>query len=130
MEKFVSRAEFGAIECNRCGACCTRFHLDDDPRRALERELALGRRPQADVHVRDLETIAAMAERLEDDPGGGAWYRCRHFHWEEDGLGACTIHQHRPQMCRGFPYGQPVPDIPTCSWNVRLVHRQLPMARP
>jgi Fe-S-cluster containining protein len=128
MVRFVSPAEFEAIECNRCGACCTRFHLDEDPGRALDRELALGAHPAFDRHVRDLITVAAMAEHIEDDAEGGAWYRCRHFAWAAPGLGACTIHDRRPQMCRGFPYGKEVPAIPTCSWNVRRLRRPLPMA--
>ncbi len=127
---FVNPSEFAAIECNRCGACCTRFHLDEDPQMALDRALALGGRPETDAHLRDLIVIARMAEHLDDAPDGGAWYRCRNFQWEADGLGACTIHQNRPGMCRGFPYGETVPDIPTCSWNVRLVRRHLPVVTP
>jgi Fe-S-cluster containining protein len=121
VQGFVTPAAFAVIECNRCGACCTRFYLDEDPGRALARELALGGRPDSDGHVRDLITIAAMAEYIEDAPAGGAWYRCRYFRREDDGLGTCTIHEQRPQMCRAFPYGRPVPDIPTCSWNVHMV---------
>lgn len=127
MGRYVTRDEFAAIECNRCGAYCTRFHLASDPRVALQRELALGACPESDAHVRDLATIAAMSEKVADAADGGAWYRCRHFRWEEDGLGACTIHERRPEMCRGFPYDKPVPDVPTCSWNVRLVRRRLPV---
>lgn len=89
--------------------------------------MARGGRPESDRHLRDLSTIAAMADKIEDADDGGAWYRCRNFTWEADGLGACTIHEQRPAMCRGFPYNQPVPDVPTCSWNVRLVRRQIPV---
>src|SRR5690242_2508183 len=104
MRPCVTAAEFAAISCNRCGACCTRFHLAEDPRLALARERGLGSRPESDGYVRDLAAIAAMVEHLEDDSSGGAWYRCRHFQRDETGRGCCTIHARRPQMCRGFPY--------------------------
>lgn len=53
----------------------------------------------------------------------GEWrYLCPAFERDSEGLGVCTIYDVRPDMCAGFPYGEPTnhDDFPDCSFNVTV----------
>jgi len=53
----------------------------------------------------------------------GEWrYLCPSFERDSEGLGVCTIYEVRPDICAGFPYGEPTnhDDFPDCSFNVTL----------
>lgn len=92
------------------GLCCVAFYFP-----VTSEELS-----QRTPRMRDGQKIANMlipltnkeaAERLErfgslaEPPEArdeGHFYTCRH--WDEE-TKLCTIYEHRPDMCRYFPYG-------------------------
>ena len=43
--------------------------------------------------------IEGEEPRKQDTPH---WYKCRLYVVDEDGLGACSIHENRPDVCRNF----------------------------
>lgn len=111
--RVVTPAEYRAITCNRCGVCC-----EDIPAPYAPAELiALAADPELDA---DKRAFLSGLEPVAPLPGG--WrYRCRHFFRDERGLGTCAIHEARPAVCRGFPYGGTVRRWTTCAWYVQIV---------
>jgi len=111
------------FECTRCGACCTAHEADagerephtatifpDEVRRLIDagsdargedldwRDVA---RPMPfglteGEHGPEGETFEWALET--DDCGDCVFYA------EEDGLGACTVHEDRPLICRTYPF--------------------------
>ena len=55
------------------------------------------------------------------DEDGDYRYKCGYFVRGDDGLGNCTAYDHRPWMCREYPYGKPAQEFADCSWNVELI---------
>lgn len=134
----VTREEFDKIECNRCGACCEAFWQPGP----LEMAMMIGKL-QIDKRIFDYysdEDLMMMAGWSFDqyfndlahikwwsdiEPVDGVYneygtlkYRCHRFQRLPDGLGFCTQHETRPNVCRNFPYGKTVHDYKDCSWNV------------
>jgi len=108
----VTVDEYRAIECNRCGACCedlTVLHSPDE----LSALMAGG--------TLDADRQAFYSGLVPVEPLVKGWrYRCRHFTRETDGLGTCTIRDHRPQICRDYPDGVVVRRWSQCAWYVQI----------
>lgn len=105
---------------NGCtGLCCAAFHIPytiTDLRRGVD--------PKTGNLLNQAEQIAAMVipltpkqarERYVEfggdlDDASFPWSsRGHHFtcrRWDED-TRLCTIYEDRPEMCRGYPYGEP-----------------------
>jgi Fe-S-cluster containining protein len=134
----VTREEFEAIECNRCGVCCERIHMPSPLVLAQEmgryaRERALW--PREAIEELGLEAAMLDRERLIDwwsqfipvarvEEAGKPLqyeYRCSRFYRDAEGLGCCTAYEDRPSTCRSFPNGRPMNAIAECSWNVRVI---------
>jgi len=108
----VTVDEYRAIECNRCGVCC-----EDIPAPFSPDELAAllaGGTLEADRQrfYSGLEPVETLVK--------GWRYRCVHFARDPDGHGCCTIHEQRPQVCRGYPYGGVVRRWSQCAWYVQI----------
>jgi Fe-S-cluster containining protein len=129
----VTQAEFEQIECNRCGACCTKLWLPS-PLKLVEyldlRSQVTDPSPEwlleNDRFVRWLSRLEPTGEvhtAREALDQGTHQYRCTRFVRDENGNGFCTEYEDRPNACRGFPYGRPVhaKDFEECSYNVEIV---------
>lgn len=147
----VTQEEFNQIECNRCGECCEGLHFQSPLRNIFiyggeqsyivrflrERNkgfndydlVEAGWKPdevkRCIANLDWFEHLEAMGPNIEtDDPtGNNQRYRCTYFKRQEsDGLGFCTIHERRPNICRNYPYGNPVvtDDLPHCSYRVKI----------
>ena len=131
----VSRAEFDQIECNRCGACCTKLWLPSPLK--LSMYLAARETVQNPSEEWILEndrfvawlSVLEPTGRIDETPFTEAThqYTCTRFVRLEDGSGFCTAHEDRPEACRGFPYGEPVhhQDFEECSYNVEIVEENI-----
>jgi Fe-S-cluster containining protein len=127
----VTRAEFDQIECNRCGACCTKLWLPG-PLKMAE-FLAAGSAVQdpSPDWVEENDRFIAWLSALEPTgkvdlmarDGATHQYSCSRFTHLDDGSGFCTAYEDRPSACRGFPYGEPVrgEDFKDCSYYVDIV---------
>jgi Fe-S-cluster containining protein len=110
------------------GACCRAFTLPvdyDTLRRSYEWWLRDGNninsnvlekagvtipfnyyRPIADIHL--IFPMVIPLGKHDKTPQGSPvntpvdWFTCKHF---DKGMSLCTIYDHRPQMCRDYPYG-------------------------
>ena len=112
----VTRGEFEQIECNRCGACCTKLWLPSPLKLAQflsARESAVDPTPEWLIEndrfiawLSALEPTGKVDERGSEDETHQ--YCCSRFVRLEDGSGFCTAYEDRPSACRGFPYGRPV----------------------
>ena len=108
----VSVEEYRAIQCNRCGVCCEDIRAMSSPQQLQAEAIDPATDPERRRFLSGLDAVG---------PVDGAWrYRCRHFTRDADGLGLCTIHETRPSICRGFPYGHIVRSWPQCAWNVEV----------
>ena len=108
----VTPEQYRAIECNRCGVCCEDIRSASSPA-----EMA--------VQIADPATEADRRRFLSglipvSQVEAGWRYRCTHFGRDVNGLGTCGIHQTRPDVCRGFPYGRVVRSWRECSWFVEV----------
>ncbi|MCD2198530.1 YkgJ family cysteine cluster protein [Halobacterium sp. KA-4] len=98
------------FECTRCGACCK--SEDDDPHTATVfpdevRELE-------DATDRDWREIARPMPYGLDEDGTGETFEwalqtaacgdCTFYEEDEDGTGACTVHDSRPLICETYPF--------------------------
>ncbi|GAA0282713.1 YkgJ family cysteine cluster protein [Halobacterium noricense] len=98
------------FECTRCGACCK--SEDDDPHTATVfpdevRELE-------DATERDWREIARPMPYGLDEDGTGETFEwalqtaacgdCTFYEEDEDGTGACTVHDSRPLICETYPF--------------------------
>ncbi|MCG1002213.1 MULTISPECIES: YkgJ family cysteine cluster protein [Halobacterium] len=98
------------FECTRCGACCK--SEADDPHTATVfpdevRELE-------DATDRDWREIARPMPYGLDEDGTGETFEwalqtaacgdCSFYEEEEDGTGACTVHDSRPLICETYPF--------------------------
>jgi Fe-S-cluster containining protein len=106
-------AEIG-FECTRCGACCTAE--DDDPHTATVfpdevRELQAA----TDYDFRDVARPMPYGLTETDDGGvegetfewalqTDACGDCSFYAEDDDGVGACTVHEDRPLVCRTYPF--------------------------
>lgn len=98
----------------RCtGQCCHKFTMSASFERIqqmykdwVEFGGGMSRIPMNDVHIVALMLIP-LGEQTHDIDGhafeGGPrmMFTCKHFDKEK---GNCTIYEHRPQMCREYPY--------------------------
>lgn len=108
----VTRAEYAAITCNRCGVCCEDIRAPFGPEEVAART-------EDPAWGLDYRRFLGFLQVVGPAPGG--WrYRCRNFVRDADGRGVCTIHATRPEVCRGFPYGRVVRSWPQCSWYVTI----------
>ena len=128
----VTRAEFDRIECNRCGACCTKLWLPSPEELAefitLRDKIKdpspewLAENDRMILWIEKLEPTGVVARSPNPD-GSTHQYRCSRFVHDENGVGYCNEYELRPAACRGFPYGKPVhaPDFEECSWTVDII---------
>ena len=133
---------------DRCtGHCCHHFTLPMAPdelwakytatMKELENpqadQITMGGAPDART-VQDIHLIAPMAIYLgkkEDSPmpvvegytprKDQHWYTCKHLV-----NGNCTIYEHRPAMCRNYPYGEDC-NYADCTWDERKAKAKLPI---
>ena len=126
--RLVDQPTFDAIECNRCGDCCTRFWLNQleplgGPLGFLNDYAANGYPAAADGRFRPQDDMLFFGQLVATDEGDdGYTYACGHFERDADGLGVCTVYDQRPSMCSEFPYGRPQTGYGDhCAWNVALL---------
>ncbi|MHB8574717.1 MAG: YkgJ family cysteine cluster protein [Dehalococcoidia bacterium] len=110
--RVVTPEQYRTITCNRCGVCCEDIRSPNAPE-ALAAQLA---DPATDD---DRRRFLSGLELVGEAPGGFR-YRCRHFSRDAEGLGVCGIHETRPRICAGFPYGNVVRSWPQCAWFVQI----------
>ncbi|MFB6122719.1 MAG: YkgJ family cysteine cluster protein [Haloferacaceae archaeon] len=109
--ELADAVETVGFECTRCGACCT---ADDDPHTATVfpgevREL----QASDDYDWRDVARPMPYGLTDGEDGTEGETFEwalrtddcgdCT-FYEEEDGVGACTVHEDRPLICRTYPF--------------------------
>ncbi|MFP9191644.1 YkgJ family cysteine cluster protein [Natronosalvus vescus] len=128
IDDIAAAIESIGFECTRCGACC-RGHGDDehtatafpDEVRALAGQDEPASRsgdgtPDPDPDEYDWRDVARpMPYGLQDGENGleGETFEwalqtdgcgdCT-FYTEDDGIGACTVHENRPLICRTYPF--------------------------
>ncbi|MFP8955823.1 YkgJ family cysteine cluster protein [Natrialbaceae archaeon A-CW3] len=128
IDDLATAIESIGFECTRCGACC-RGHGDDehtatvfpDEIRALAQQEEPVSRPSDDASDADdtdydwRDVARPMPYGLHDGENGleGETFEwalqtdgcgdCT-FYTEEDGVGACTVHENRPLICRTYPF--------------------------
>ncbi|WP_049980688.1 YkgJ family cysteine cluster protein [Halolamina rubra] len=107
------------FECTRCGACCTK-EVDEEgetePHTATvfpDEIRTLQRADGADREWRDVARPMPYGLSAGDDGPEGETFEwalqtdacgdCA-FYEEEDGLGACTVHESRPLICETYPF--------------------------
>ena len=108
----VTAEQYRAIACNRCGACCEDIPYAHGP----DEIAAVLQSGTLDADRQQFLSGLIPIESLER----GWRYRCRHFRRDDDGLGVCTIHDRRPDICRKFPYGGVVRRWTQCAWYVQV----------
>lgn len=110
---------------DRCtGHCCQRFTLPLSPDEIRENYDAWRAQKSEDsnkrVPLEDIWLLAPMVRYLgflhsdsngDPSPEGRHWYRCVHL---QDGN--CSIYEHRPRMCREYPYGKAC-KYHGCTWD-------------
>lgn len=123
----LSRAEFDAIECNRCGDCCEGFYLP--PRDTLNSwafDYRVGGNSE-DLKTADWFSHVHPTGKVSSD-GSRPQYRCDYFVRDDSEHGTCTAYDKRPTVCSSFPYGEPVgPEFPRCSWRVTIRPDDIPL---
>lgn len=111
---------------DRCtGRCCRDFRLPFTPaslhaaaaRERARRAEAPAPKPGVAVEARstEIEQIASMVCPVRPEPGDPTAYRFSCVHLDEDG--DCAIYEHRPDMCRDFPYGHACFFGHRCDWD-------------
>lgn len=104
-----------AADCECDGRCCAVFYFPRTPREIDELVEVEGRYNGADGRMlSDMLVPLTLDEAREraakfhiEDPR--TWdedtslYTCRH--WDEE-TRLCTVYDHRPGMCSGYPYGK------------------------
>ena len=108
----VTPGQYRTIECNRCGLCCEDIRSASSPSEMVV-QLA---DPATDEDRRRFLSGLVLVSEVR----AGWRYRCTHFGRDPDGLGRCGIHQTRPDVCRGFPYGRVVRSWRECAWFVEV----------
>jgi Fe-S-cluster containining protein len=108
----ITPEQYRTIECNRCGLCCEDIRSASSPTE-MAAQIA---DPATEADRRRFLSGLVPASQV----GTGWRYRCTHFGRDADGLGRCGIHQTRPDVCRGFPYGRVVRSWRECSWFVEV----------
>ena len=112
VDDLADAIESMGFECTRCGACC-RGHGDDehtatvfpdevrtirnrtdDDWRNVARPMPYGLQAGADGSVGETFEWALQTDACGD---------CAYF-TETDGVGACTVHDSRPLICRTYPF--------------------------
>ena len=104
------------FECTRCGACCKAE--DDDPHTATVfpdevRDLR-DADPDGDRDWRDVARPMPYGLDETDDGVEGETFEwalqtdgcgdCTFYTEDDDGVGACTVHEDRPLICRTYPF--------------------------
>lgn len=97
------------FECTRCGACCKGHDGDPHTATAFPGEV---RDVQATTDYDWRDIARPMPYGLDEDGTGETFEwalqiddcgNCQ-FYEEEDGTGACTIHDDRPLVCQTYPF--------------------------
>ena len=98
---------------DRCtGRCCKSFIIRSSPEEIRQRaEETSDPRWKA-----EFTKIADMIIHLGTEDSYHHRYTCKHFDAKTHN---CTDYEHRPEMCRDFPYGDPCPFV-ECEWNPGL----------
>lgn len=137
---------------DRCtGQCCTAFTLPYSPDEMKAKYEAWIRKPADQLRMSQDETLLQGRESVPEDvhlvypmlvhlgehvtsPVRGIsmlnkwkhsdrpthWYTCKHF---DKGTKNCTIYDHRPQMCREYPYGNKC-EYKGCSWSEHAAKKE------
>jgi len=97
------------FECTRCGECCT-GHGDDEHTATLFPDEVRALRDSIDGEWRD---VARPVPFGLDEDGTGETFEwslqtdacgdCT-FYEEQEGTGACTVHEDRPLVCQTYPF--------------------------
>ena len=103
----------GERKCNRQGCCCERVLIPHSPRKLRKSFEAWNKGTKDETRLVDIHLIFPMlAGRCLGRMGNGNYVYgpCKHLRPAENGETAtCTIHDHRPQLCSGYPrYDNPV----------------------
>lgn len=111
--------------CNRCGKCCEAFYLPfvqeflDLPHEDFFKQCSTtdlnftgGQLQEADQTLLDyLEPLTLDQAKVSglqisyhdtSDGRDKCWYRCKLFERDQEGLGGCSVHEHRPALCRRY----------------------------
>ena len=123
VDRLADAVESIGFECTRCGACCKGYDTDDgrephtatvfpdevrDLRAATGGEWRDAARPMP-YGLESAETdggeseAAPVGETFEWALQTGGCGDCS-FYEETDGVGACTVHDSRPLICRTYPF--------------------------
>lgn len=147
----VTQEEFNKITCNQCGDCCEAYYFDSDEFiqneiEAIESVFAWDsygrnrdREWEGDALVDEWgfsnDDLIEWSRRLDwykariplnevftnSDGNKRYKYSCSYFKRLTPDFGICTIWNHRPLVCKYFPYGTPKPEFARCSWAVEIV---------
>jgi Fe-S-cluster containining protein len=102
------------FECTRCGACCTAEADDPHTATVFPGEV----RDLQDATGYDFRDVArpmpyGLDETEDGDPTGETFEwalqtdgcgDCSFYSEGDDGVGACTVHEDRPLVCRTYPF--------------------------
>ncbi|AUX09143.1 hypothetical protein AArcSl_1514 [Halalkaliarchaeum desulfuricum] len=126
--RIADAVESIGFECTRCGGCCTAEDTDVDrePHTAtvfpdeVRRLQATGDREWGEIARPMPYGIDGVASGGDDAPNGATreptgetfeWALavdgcgdCVFYTKDEDGVGACTVHEARPLVCRTYPF--------------------------
>jgi len=122
VDELADAIEQIGFECTRCGGCCTGYETDEgeEPHTATlfpdeARTLQAAAADAFDVEYDWRDVARPMPYGVDDGPDGSVgetfeWAiqtddcgDCT-FYTESDGVGACTVHDARPLICRTYPF--------------------------
>jgi Fe-S-cluster containining protein len=120
------------VNCEGCdGRCCSVFFFPRTPREIaekIEQDGAFngndGRMVQDMLVPLTTEEANARAERFGVPAkmiSKDHMFTCRH--WDED-TRLCTVYEHRPDLCRDFPYGKACPNDCGAEGGQKMTHNE------
>jgi len=101
------RAIFNHMECNRCGACCTQFAVCVTPFDIIRISEATGKKPEEFVDL--VDDVEGSRERKEPTVSINGENSLLVLKVKKDDVcifynGKCSIYEHRPFLCRTYPF--------------------------
>ncbi len=98
------------FECTRCGACCKSDEADPHTATVFPDEV----RELEETAERDWRDVARPMPYGLDEDGSGETFEwalqtdacgnCTFYEEDDDGTGACTVHDSRPLICETYPF--------------------------
>ncbi|WP_232700923.1 YkgJ family cysteine cluster protein [Halobacterium wangiae] len=114
VDELADAIETIGFECTRCGACCK--SEEDDPHTATvfpDEVRELQSSSEGDDE-RDWRDVARPMPYGLDEDGSGETFEwalqtnscgdCTFYEEDDDGRGACTVHDSRPLICETYPF--------------------------